>query len=122
VFLNGLVYYDLESASIIINRQIAGLEIAIKNGLLCKVNIVHIPDINTNEIEDIAAKVADLGAYVVNIIPLKGNVLNHGDENSEKFIDIQTKVQKHIKVFTKCSRCRSDACGHIYINKTIYDP
>ena len=71
--------------------------------------------VNDLEIEELAKKVAELGADTMNCIPMypTENTLFEVLEEPSKALmkEIKEKISKHIKPMAHCSRCRADAAG-----------
>lgn len=98
---------------IIIQKQIAGIQLVVSLGIIIKVNTILIPDINTDDIVSISRQVADAGAYLQNIVPLipSGNNPNLRAPTEEELDSIRHRASKHILQFTHCKQCRSDVVG-----------
>ncbi|MFT4078248.1 radical SAM protein [Rhodomicrobium sp.] len=103
----------IAAAERLIASQLDGIEKAARLGLTIKINTVLIPGVNDRHIGDVAARVAGLGAHLINIIPLiPQHKLSHLKEPG--MIERQrarAEASKHLRVFTHCQRCRADACG-----------
>ena len=106
-------YSSKEMGEILIQSQLTGIEMAVKMGMLVKVNSVYIPGINDEEIPKIAQKAAELGAFNQNIIPLIAQA-KFATRTPPTFAEKET-MQERCKVFIKqmshCQRCRADAIG-----------
>jgi nitrogen fixation protein NifB len=70
VFYQGKKYTGREGAEILIANQIRGIEQAARFGMTVKVNTVLIPGLNDEQIPLIAKRIKELGATVMNIMPL----------------------------------------------------
>jgi len=66
----GATYTGKEAAEVLIKSQMEGVKEAVKAGFLIKINTVLIPDINQEEMEEIARVYAALGVKIMNIMPL----------------------------------------------------
>jgi len=55
---------------ILLSQQLKGIEEAVKRHMIVKINTVYIPGINDQHIPEIAKKVAEMGVYTFNVIPL----------------------------------------------------
>lgn len=111
-YLNGTIYrekaFDALSA-----RQLLGIKIAARKGLVVKVNTVLVPEINGNHIEDIAVEMKKLGASLMNIMPLKP-IAEMSSYRAPTCFDIEkarNSAEKHILQFRACKQCRADAVG-----------
>jgi nitrogen fixation protein NifB len=115
VFYHGKKYTGEEGAAILLNNQLEGIRQAAELGLTIKINSVLIPGVNDDEIPKISEKVRDLGAFVMNIMPLIPNAdFAHVAPPSPERIDLLRKAnEKVIGQFAHCKQCRSDAIGLI---------
>ncbi len=98
----------------VLNRnQLEGLRLAAQAGMAVKVNSVFIPGINSEHLVEVAKTVRDLGAFVMNIMPLIPQA---------KFANIPVPSLKDIQIirnicggflfqFHNCVQCRADAIG-----------
>lgn len=88
-----------------------------KAGVLCKVNSVHIPEVNGEHLREVTLKVKELGAFSHNIMPL---ILSPGSfyekmgfraPTNEESIEVQQASAQIMKVMRHCRQCRADAVG-----------
>ncbi|TEB10537.1 radical SAM protein [Pelotomaculum propionicicum] len=70
VFYKNKPHYGFAGASLLIDKQIAGIREANSRGILVKVNTVLIPGINDIHLKQVAITVRKAGAFVMNVIPL----------------------------------------------------
>ena len=124
VYYNGTKYTGEEGAAILIRNQLEGIRQAAELGLTIKINTVLIPGINDDEIPAISAKVRDLGAFVMNIMPLIPNAdFAHVLPPSAERLDLLRKAnEKTIGQFAHCKQCRADAVGLIGENLQLDAP
>lgn len=117
IYFQGKRYTGLEAATILIDRQLKGLEALTKKGILCKVNSVFIPGVNDTHLEEVAAEIRKRGAFVHNIMPLivapdtlfgRQGVKN---PNPTEIQSIQEKCSGSLKMMKHCRQCRADAVG-----------
>jgi nitrogen fixation protein NifB len=104
-----------EGASLLLERQLAGIRGAIERGIVVKVNSVLIPGVNDDHIVEIAREAARLGAYAQNIIP----VIPAGAADLRVPSPAETKAVRAacaeiISQITHCRRCRADATGLLH--------
>ncbi len=66
----GKMYKGEEAAARLIANQLAGIELLTRSGILVKVNIVMIKNINDVHIPEVVKKVKELGVFITNIMPL----------------------------------------------------
>ena len=106
-------YSSKEMGEILIHAQLTGIEMAVKKGMLVKVNSVYIPGINDLEIPKIAQKAAELGAFNQNIIPLipQAKFATRSPPTFAEKEAMQEKCKTFIRQMSHCQRCRADAVG-----------
>ena len=112
----GVVYTEGEAAEILIDRQLRGIENAVKTGFAVKINSVLIPGVNDFHIKDIAEKVKKLGVYMFNVMPMipaqKSYFYRTGVKGaSRKDVVRVTRGLEGINIMDHCRQCRSDAAG-----------
>lgn len=115
VFYEGRRYSGEEGAALLLMNQLEGIRQAAELGLTIKINTVLIPGVNDEQIPKISQKVKDLGAFVMNIMPLIPNA-DFADllPPTPDHIDSLRKAnEKVIGQFAHCKQCRSDAIGLI---------
>jgi nitrogen fixation protein NifB len=102
-----------EGAAVLLKRQLAGVRYAAAAGLLVKVNHVHIPGINDHETLDLAVKVRELGATMMNIIPvIPIGQFKDVDPPSEATMEmIRNQAELILSQARHCKQCRADAAG-----------
>ena len=117
-----LVYYrgkkleGVEAAEVLLDSQLTGIKMAVKEGIVVKVNTVMIPGINDNHIIEVARKIQELGVYTQNIVPLiplsKFTHLCAPLPTERK--RLQDECGRVIKQITHCRQCRADAVGLLH--------
>ena len=112
---HGKRYSGEEAARILIANQFAGLRQAGELGMTIKVNSVLIPGINDLQIPLIASRVKELGAFVMNIMPIiPQSDLAHVTPPTEEYLQsIRSANEGIIGQFAHCKQCRADAIGLI---------
>ena len=111
-----IIYTDKDAAEILLEKQIKGIESAVKMGFTIKINSVLIPGINDFHIKDISEKAKKLGVYLFNVMPMipakKSYFEKIGVKGADKkdVTDI-TKDIEGINIMEHCRQCRSDAAG-----------
>jgi len=125
VYYQDQKYQGMEGAKILINNQLRGLEEAVRRRMIVKVNTVLIPTINDSHVIEIAKKIANMGAYMHNIIPLIPQYkLSHiRPPTPEEKESIQKECSKYIKEMKHCRQCRADAIGKLGkdLQKYLFD-
>jgi nitrogen fixation protein NifB len=109
------VYRGDDGAKILSEQQLSAIPLLKERGITVKINTVVCCGINDGETEEIAQKVASLGADTMNCIPMYP-VENTGFESlrqptKEQMNVIQSGIAQHIKPMLHCTRCRADAAG-----------
>jgi len=115
VIWNGEVLRGEKAAERLIRNQLEGIEKAVAAGMLVKVNVVMAPGINADHIPEVAKKAKEIGAYIVNILPLipvpgtKFEGLRAPTAAERKALQDMCEVD--IKQMRHCRQCRADAIG-----------
>lgn len=111
----GKYYVGEQAAEILLRNQMIGIKLLADNGILVKVNIVMIKEINGAHIPEVVKKVKSLGALMTNIMPLipaPGSVFEHFPQTSRKELNILRDVcQTNLLQMRHCQQCRADAIG-----------
>ncbi|MBP2655788.1 MAG: nifB 3 [Firmicutes bacterium] len=109
-------YYEGEAGvKILIHNQLTGIKFLADNGILVKVNIVMINDINGEHIPEVVKKVKSLGALMTNIMPLipaPGSVFQNFPQTSmQEVTGMRDLCQSELPQMRHCQQCRADAIG-----------
>lgn len=110
---HGKTYKGKDAFAILHRNQMEGLKEAAMRGMLVKVNSVLIPGVNDRHMLDIAYTVRDLGAYIMNVIPMIPLAkFEHLPEPPAELVNqVRDDCAKVIQQFRNCMRCRADAIG-----------
>ncbi|MFW6387399.1 MAG: nitrogen fixation protein NifB, partial [Thermodesulfobacteriota bacterium] len=102
--------------------QLRGLELAAKTGLMVKINHVYIPGINDHESLDLALKVRELGAAMMNIIPVipVGKFKNITPPDSMSMELVRNQAELILSQARHCKQCRADAAGVVGNDLDLY--
>lgn len=102
-----------EGAAVLLKRQLDGVRHAAAAGLLVKVNHVYIPGINDHETLDLAVKVRELGATMMNIIPvIPIGLFRKIEPPAESTMDmLRNQAELILSQARHCKQCRADAAG-----------
>ena len=113
VRVNGSRYTGKEAAKILIDRQKLGVKEAVSRGMIVKINTVLIPDINSDHLIEVAKLYKQLGANIMNIMPLipVGKFSHMRPPTREEISAAQAACAVYIEQFRLCRQCRADACG-----------
>jgi nitrogen fixation protein NifB len=116
-FINyrGKRYSGVEAAEILIANQLEGIRMAAAYGMTVKVNTVLIPGVNDGEIPLLGRKIRELGASVMNIMPLIPQAdFSHITPPDQKDLEeVRTANERIIGQMKHCRQCRADAVGLI---------
>lgn len=110
---NGQVLTGLAAARWLILAQLAGIEKIVRLGAIVKINTVLVPGINDSCIGDVARLTAEVGASLINIIPLipQHELINNRAPDCEELRAAREAAEQRRPVFRHCKHCRADACG-----------
>jgi nitrogen fixation protein NifB len=115
IVYDGKYYSGEAAAEILIKNQLEGIKYLADNGILVKVNIVMINDINSSHILEVVKKVKRLGAFMTNIMPLipaPGSAFKDYPQTSMKDINMMRNIcGNDIIQMNHCQQCRADAIG-----------
>ena len=115
VVFGGRRLRGLEGASVLLSRQLEGIERCASLGMAVKVNVVMIPGINDGEIPDLVRKVKSLGAYMVNILPLipvEGTrFADRRAPTPQERREMMDRCELDARMMRHCRQCRADAIG-----------
>lgn len=115
---NGKVYTGIKAASILIKKQLEGIESASKNGLKVKVNSVLIPEVNNLDLINVAREASLRGAFLMNIIPLIPlyKFKNFRAPTCDELNKARMECEVYLPQFRLCKQCRADGvyepCGN----------
>jgi len=111
------MYRDAEAAKLLIGNQLEALKRLKEVGVTAKVNSIIIPGINDRHVVDVARKVAELGADILNCLPYyqtSETVFENIEEPSPSMVaEIQKETAEFLPQMKHCARCRADAAGII---------
>ena len=112
---HGRKYAGEEGAAILLGNQLEGIKRAVEFGMTVKVNTVFIPGVNEEQVPLIARKVKELGAFVMNVMPVipQAEFAGVAPPLSETLEAVRAGNEKIIGQFKHCRQCRADAVGLI---------
>lgn len=116
-----VLYRGREAAELLLQRQLDAVSKLKARGITLKINTIVIPginydpEINGGHVIDIAKKMAEMGADVLNCMPMypnAGTTFENIREPDKKEIRIlQDRAGEYIAQMRHCTRCRADAVG-----------
>jgi len=122
--LKGRIYRGHEAAALLISRQMEAIGKLKADGFIVKVNTVILPGINTDHIPAIAKTAAELGADVMNCIPLislPDTPFEHmGTMTTLEVDSVRTIASAYMPQMYHCRRCRADAVGLLGSGNTAF--
>ena len=121
ILYHGKTYTGAEAGRIIIANQLEGVKRAVEFGMTVKINAVLIPGVNDDQIPLIAEKIKELGAFVMNVMPLipQAEFAHVEPPTPERLDSIRNADEKIIGQFKHCRQCRADAIGLIGQDVTV---
>jgi len=109
------LYRGEEGAAILLERQLACIPLLKAKGITVKINSIIIPGVNEDHIPEVAKKCAELGADVINCIPLIPTAETDFAEipgpDTKMIFKTRTLASEHLRLMSHCARCRADAAG-----------
>jgi nitrogen fixation protein NifB len=107
----------VEAAAALQARQIEALVRLKQHGVVVKVNSIVIPGVNDEHLPEVAAKVAGLGADIMNcmaLVPVQGAEFEHlPPPDNLTMARVRLQSERFLPQMTHCARCRADAVGFI---------
>ncbi|KJR49383.1 Nitrogenase FeMo-cofactor synthesis FeS core scaffold and assembly protein NifB [Desulfosporosinus sp. I2] len=102
-----------DAARILINNQLAGLELASKAGMTIKVNTVLMPGINDQLLYSLGMEIKKRGAHLHNVMPLipQGKLAHIKAPTQELLANSRCILGSLLPQMTHCQQCRADAIG-----------
>lgn len=111
------VYRGREGGQLLLDRQIASIKGLKERGVTVKVNTILVPEVTLAGIADVAKLAADLGADLMNALPLypvDGTPFGELEAPTPRQISKAHKdAEPYIAQMTHCQRCRADAVGQL---------
>jgi nitrogen fixation protein NifB len=109
------VLRGVDGAAALLGEQLRCIPKLKAAGMLVKINSILLPGINELHIAEVARRVKELGADVMNVIPVlitEGTAFETMAPPSSALTDaVRARVAEHITLMTHCRRCRADAVG-----------
>lgn len=112
-FIDGKISSGFEMAKDIIDRQVRGIVSAKGAGIHVKVNTILIPKLNSVEVVELAATLANLGVDLQNILPLVplDCMSSMIPPTFPQLLQARKDAGVYLKQFVHCHQCRSDVVG-----------
>ncbi len=110
-----VIYRGQRAAEVILEKQLEAVRALKQAGMIVKINTLVIPGVNDQHIPEVAGKMAELGADIMNCIPLlptEDTVFQDIEEPPAAVVQqIRNQVKKYLPQMEHCTRCRADAVG-----------
>lgn len=102
-----------DASKILIDNQLAGLELASKAGMTVKVNTVLIPAVNDQLLYSLAMEIKKRGAHIHNVLPLipQGKLAHIKAPTKELLTSSRSILGGILPQMQHCQQCRADAIG-----------
>jgi nitrogen fixation protein NifB len=117
-----VVHKGRQGAEILLARQLAAVASLKQHGITVKINTIFIPGINDHHIEEVAAKMRDLGADLFNCMALFPNVDtvfgSIEQPSAATMEEVRGRAEKYLPQMRHCTRCRADAVGLLDEDRT----
>ncbi|WP_269523179.1 radical SAM protein [Coraliomargarita parva] len=114
---NTRIYRGTQAGEIMIEKQLQAIKWIKQYGMIAKVNSIIVPGINDEHLKVVAKTVSELGADIMNCIPLlptKDTAFEHLPEPDAKMrFALRLKCGEYMNQMTHCARCRADAIGKL---------
>ncbi|UCD91858.1 MAG: nitrogenase cofactor biosynthesis protein NifB [Methanobacteriota archaeon] len=112
---NGNVFKGEFAFKVLSQNQWQAVELFVNSGILVKINTVFIPGVNDDQIGKIAKKAADMGAHMLNVMPLipvEGSGFEgHRSPTNKEVKLVRDYCETSIPQMRHCAKCKADAVG-----------
>ncbi|VBB44701.1 Nitrogenase cofactor biosynthesis protein NifB [uncultured Paludibacter sp.] len=109
------LFRGIEGATLLINRQLSCIPKLKAKGIIVKINSIIIPGVNEGHILEVAKKCSELGADIINCIPLLPTAetpfADFKEPDSKTVFKIRMEASNYLPIMSHCARCRADAAG-----------
>ena len=108
-------YFGKEAAGLLLEQQTNAIKALVAAGITTKINMVIVPGVNHHHVAEVATWAKDLGAQLMNpipMVPVEGTPFEKVPEPQPALIkELRNRVNEFLPVMTHCARCRADAAG-----------
>jgi len=109
------IFRGLAAAEVLLDRQLKAVAALKAHGVTVKINSIIIPGINDHHIPAVARRMAELGADIINCVPLYSvddtPFADVPSPTSAQTAAIREAASVYLPIMTHCARCRADAVG-----------
>jgi len=117
-----IIYRGRQAAELLLARQLEAVRKLKENNITVKINSIIIPGINDHHIVEVAKKMRELGADLLNCMALFPNVGtpfgNIEQPGKEMVNGIRRAAEEYLPQMRHCTRCRADAVGLLDDDRT----
>jgi len=117
-----IVYQGRQAAELLLARQLEAVRKLKENNITVKINSIIIPGINDHHIFEVAKKMQELGADLLNCMALFPNVgtpFGNIEQPGKELVNtIRRAAEVYIPQMRHCTRCRADAVGLLDDDRT----
>jgi nitrogen fixation protein NifB len=110
-----VIYRKALAAEVLLERQMESIRGLHARGTIVKVNTIVIPGVNEHHVIEVAKKAAELGADLLNCMPIFPNKDTPFAEVMEPSAagleELRSEAEKFLPQMRHCTRCRADAVG-----------
>jgi nitrogen fixation protein NifB len=110
-----VIYRQRQAAELLLERQIESIRGLHERGIIVKVNTIVIPGVNDHHVIEVAKTVAELGADLLNCMPIypnKDTPFAEVQEPSAANLEaLRSEAERFLPQMRHCTRCRADAVG-----------
>jgi len=111
------IYRNRQAGELMIARQLQAIRWIKQYGMIAKINSIIVPGINDEHIPEIAREVSEMGADLMNCIPLLPTAdtafANLPEPDAKMRFALRLKCGDYMNQMTHCARCRADAIGKL---------
>jgi nitrogen fixation protein NifB len=103
------------AAEVLLGRQLGAIAALKAGGITVKVNVIVVPSVNDDHVEEVARRMGELGVDILNCMPIYPNrdtpFENVEEPDAGMMEAIRAKAERHVPQMRHCTRCRADAAG-----------
>jgi len=117
-----IVYQGRQAAELLLARQLEAVRKLKEHNITVKINSIIIPGINEHHIVEVAKKMQELDADLLNCMALFPNVdtpFGNIEQPGKEMVNaIRRAAEKYMPQMRHCTRCRADAVGLLDQDRT----
>jgi nitrogen fixation protein NifB len=109
------LYRGRAAAELLLERQQESVAALAARGVTVKINSIIIPGVNEAHVPEVARRMAELGAEIVNCVPLypvaETDFAGVPQPSAEMVAEVRAAAGRFLPIMAHCTRCRADAAG-----------